>query len=220
MRRIVTLAAVLSLLLGLGVVAPLARPAPLEAQLEQDLADDPLDQPAERVAPEPRITDQLALARVCASEIGLHWVVPAAGATTPAFLECAAIARVLRGRASSIRSGAQRYSRRVFDRTRAGRRAWLVHLRPDGRRPLHWPDARVANWSYSRRRWLALYEAAGRIVRGELVDVCASDIDHWGMRSGVDLERAVRFGWTEVDCAAGDAVTRNAFWHVPRREEG
>lgn len=151
-----------------------------------------------------RLDDQLALARVCASELGLH-----SGATAETHVECAAIARVLRGRASSIRSGALRYSRRVFDLSRTGPRAWLVHLRPDGREPRHWPDRRVANWSYYRHRWLALYEAAGRIVRGDLVDACVEAPDHWG--GAMDRARAERLGLIRIDCGP----TRNDFYIVP-----
>lgn len=153
-----------------------------------------------------RVGDQLALARVCASEIGLH-----AAGTDVHTAECAAIARVLAGRSSTIASAAARYSGRVFDRDRAGGRAWVVFLDAEGREPAHWP--RSVRWSHFRARWLALYAAAGRIVRGELADTCVEDVDHWGMRSGVDLERAQRFGWTEVDCGA----TRNAFWRARRR---
>jgi hypothetical protein len=50
-------------------------------------------------------------------------------------------------------------------------------------------------------------------VRGEIESPCVGRVDHWGMRSGIDWERARRAGWEEVDC--GD--TRNAFWRVPSR---
>lgn len=175
-----------------------------------------------RVRPEPRVDAQLALARVCASEIGLSG--------SPE--ECAAIHDVLSRRAerwnSSLTWAARAYSNRVFDAERSDTRAWVAHLRPDGGRPDGWPtrvtlrrrgEARVvrhAPWGAYRDRWLALYEAAGRIVRGEIESPCAGRVDHWGMRSGVDWERAQRAGWEEVDC--GD--TRNAFWRVPERQEG
>lgn len=169
-----------------------------------------------------RIDDQLALARVCASEIGFG------GAPD----ECAAIHDVLSRRASrwdtSLSWAARTYSNRVFDRDRRDGRAYIAHLRPDGRRPEGWPEVttvrrggasrvvRHAPWGAFRERWLGLYEAAGRIVRGEIRSPCRDAVDHWGMRHGVDMERARRAGWLEVDCGP----TRNAFWHVPRAQEG
>jgi hypothetical protein len=171
---------------------------------------------------EPRITDQLALARVCASELGFDGAVE----------ECAAIHQVLTGRArrleTSFRSAARIYSDRVFDRERRDTRAYVAGLRPDGRRPSGWPDlvtvrrggvsrvVRHAPWGHYRARWLRLYEDAGRIVRGEVTSPCQGEVDHWGMRHGVDMERARRAGWTEVDCGP----TNNAFWRVPRRADG
>lgn len=160
-------------------------------------------------APPPRIGDQLALARVCASEVGIRIVNEAS------IRECAAIAAVLRGRSSGIESGARRYSGRVFDLERRDRRAYVAFLRPDGREPAHWPaygtrGRRHAPWGAFRDRWLALYHAAGEIVQGRLEHACSSVPDHWGARYGVDLERARRAGWTEADCGE----TRNAFWLV------
>ncbi|UJR81163.1 Hypothetical protein I5071_32160 [Sandaracinus amylolyticus] len=177
----------------------------------------------ERAAARPeRVDAQLALARVCASEIGLSG--------TPE--ECAAIHDVLTSRArragASFTWAARAYSNRVFDRERRDPRAWVAHLRRDGRRPDGWPsvitirrrgEARVvrhAPWGAYRDRWLALYDAAGRIVRGELMSQCEGPVDHWGMRSGVDWERAQRAGWEEVRCGE----TRNAFWRVPPRDQG
>lgn len=169
-----------------------------------------------------RIDDQLALARVCASEIGL----------SGSALECAAIHDVLARRArrwdTTLAWAARTYSDRVFDRERRDRRAWIAHLRPDGRMPAGWPETttvrrdgaervvRHAPWGAFRRRWLRLYGEAGRIVRGEIASPCQASVDHWGMRHGIDMERARRAGWSEVDCGP----TRNAFWHVPRRDEG
>lgn len=181
----------------------------------------------ERVEPrsdrrEPRVDSQLALARVCASEIGL----------TGEPSECAAIHDVLTRRAERSRASllwmARAYSNRVFDRDRRDARAWVAHLRPDGRRPDGWPTVvtvrrrgevrtvRYAPWAAYRERWLALYDAAGLIVQGEIRSQCEAPVDHWGARHGVDWERAQRAGWEEVDC--GD--TRNAFWRVPPRDQG
>lgn len=171
---------------------------------------------------EPRVDSQLALARVCASEIGLSG--------EP--LECAAIHDVLTRRAERSRASmlwmARQYSNRVFDQQRRDARAWVAHLRPDGRRPDGWPTVvtvrrrgevrtvRHAPWGAYRDRWLALYEAAGQIVEGEIQSQCQEPVDHWGARYGIDWERAQRAGWQEVDCGE----TRNAFWRLPARDQG
>ena len=168
-----------------------------------------------------RVDAQLALARICASEIGL----------TGSSEECAAIHDVL-SRRSSRRGNpfmwtARAYSSRVFDPSRRDARAWIAHLRPDGRAPHGWPThvtvrrggethvVRHAPWGAYRARWLTLYETAGRILRGEIDSPCDGVVDHWGMRSGVDLERAQRAGWQEVHCGE----TRNAFWRVAREAQ-
>lgn len=182
------------------------------------LHGDPVDaQPAPRA---PRISDQLALARVCASEVGLSG--------SPE--ECAAIHEVLSQLAdrweASVAWAARTYSNRVFSPDRRDPRAWVAGLRPDGRRPANWPQrvhvrrdgvervVQHAPWAAFRDRWLGLYETAGRIVRREIRSQCREQPHHWGMRHGVDLERAQRAGWREIDCGE----TRNAFWLVPGRE--
>jgi hypothetical protein len=134
--------------------------APAEAQPEDRVGHSPSSAGAE-TAPE-RVDAQLALARVCASEIGLS------GA--PA--ECAAIHDVLSRRAgrwgSSLTWAARAYSTRVFDRGRQDPRAWIAHLRPDGRAPDGWPEVvavrrggqvqqvQHAPWGAYRDRWLRL----------------------------------------------------------------
>lgn len=179
------------------------------------------------VAAQQRITPQLALARICASEVGMN------GDIDRTLSECAAIYAVLTGRAErtgmSFMTMARAYSSSVFDTTRRDQRMYIPHLRPDGREPHGWPtqisvrrrDGTVritdhAPWSAYRERWLALYEGAGRIVRGEVTSACSEAPDHWGMSHAwsVDMQRAERAGWTRMDC--GD--TRNAFWRVPRSE--
>lgn len=120
-----------------------------------------------------RIDDQIALARVCVSEVGFDATVT----------ECAAIAAVLRSRASSIASGAQRYSGRVFDRNRTDPRAYIADLDPSGREPARWPGLPHAPWHLYRDAWLDLYRLAGEIARGALGHVCVAPPDHWGMRS-------------------------------------
>lgn len=171
-----------------------------------------------------RVSDQLALARICASEVGL----------TGSAEECAAIASVLRRRAElrgwSFSGAARSYSSSVFDRSRTDGRAWVTSLRVDGREPSRWPatvivrrggEERVvphAPWAAFRSRWQRLYADAGRVLAGEITSACGEQvIDHWGMRSGVDLERAQRAGWEEARCLLSDGrPTRNAFWTVPR----
>lgn len=147
-----------------------------------------------------RIPDALALARVCASEGGL----------LVAEHECAAIAAVLRSRCPecSLATSARAYSGRVFDLTRDDPRAWVAHLREDGREPARWSV--LASWSAHRANWLRILEAAERIVRGELTASC--EPHHWGASYGIDLERALRAGWLRVDCGEG---VRNLFWRRP-----
>lgn len=181
------------------------------------------------IGPEPaaaqeRVSPQLALARICASEIGL----------TGSAEECAAIAAVLQRR-SELRgwtfiTAAQLYSSRVFDRERQDGRAWIAFLDPRGRTPERWPTEVVvrgerqphAPWGAFRERWLALYVNAGRVLAGEIPSACGdATSDHWGMRTGLDLERATRAGWTLLDCRLPDgSLTRNAFWSVSPPAEG
>lgn len=168
----------------------------------------PVDPPGTPVdiAPNPRRSaeDQLSLARVAVSEGGL----------LVSDAEVAALAAVLRARCAecSLTTSARQYSDRVFDLTRRDSRAWVAFLEPSGREPAHWPE--VASWTVLRARWLRVYEAAGRVVRGEVVHECASPVHHWGAPYGGDLERATRAGWTRVNCGEG---VRNAFWNVPTR---
>lgn len=158
-----------------------------------------------------RVDRQTALGRLCASEIGL----------TGSHEECAAIHSVIARRAEwhSMRwiTMARAYSSRVFDRSRTDHRAWVAHLRADGTAPEGWPA--VASWRAARPRWLALHEAAGAIVRGEIESGCEGPIAHWGMsRPGsIDMVRAERAGWLRAACPEG---FRNAFWIVPRRGDG
>ncbi len=151
-----------------------------------------------------RVTPQLALARVCASEAGL---------TVTA--DCAGIHRVIeRGAARqelSYLSMIRAYSDRVFATDRSDARAWVAHLRPDGRQPHSWP-ANVS-WDNYRDAWRSLYAHAGELQRGERTAEC--EPDHWGCRTCGDQLRAHRAGWVEVSCGE----TANAFWRVPDRIE-
>lgn len=173
-------------------------------------------------------TDQDALAHVCANEIGLS------GAPE----ECAAIADVLRDRAErngwTFAEAALRYSTLSFDGDRRDGRAWVAHLRADGARPDVWPDPPHVPWNARlRARWLRLRDAAGAVLRADVLSDCDEPPMHWGMRHGIDHERAQRFGWIEVACfvpcapegsgpstgadGAERCATRNAFYLVPSR---
>lgn len=149
----------------------------------------------------PTAGDVLRLARICASEAGLR--------ITP---DCAAIHAVLIDRARrmgiSYRRAACAYSTRTCTRSRDDERAWIAHLRSDGRRPERWPAQ--ASWRRQRGAWLSLLEHAGHVLRGDVAADCAPH--HWGMPRGIDLRRARLAGWTRIDCGE----TRNAFWRVPR----
>lgn len=174
---------------------------------------------ASPAAGQDRIGDQLALARIGASECGL----------TCTDDELAAIALALHTRAARMgmrfEAFARVYSAEVFNTARRDQRAWIAHLRADGREPAHWPAFVTRRgtvwlhlpWRAARSRWLSLYERAGRVVRGEVAARC-DGIEHWGMSdpASADYQRAIRAGWERIDC--GD--TRNAFWRVPREELG
>lgn len=99
--------------------------------------------------------------------------------------------------------------RRFFGRRTS--RAYLLDLSRRLVRPASWPRAR-----FDRDAWSRLLDIADRVVRGELTDRCSERPAFWGMRHGIDLERALRAGWTRVDCGTG---VRNFFW-APRRAQG
>ena len=143
--------------------------------------------------------DQLALARVCASEVGLEVTA-----------ECAAIHEVLADRARRIgfsyHAAVCAYSTRTCRRSRQDARGWIAWLRPDGRRPRGWPQA--ASWARHRRRWLELYDHAGAVLRGDVDSPCTEPPDHWG--GAMDDWRARMAGWTRVQCGP----TRNRFWSI------
>lgn len=170
-----------------------------------------------------RMTDQLALARICASEAGLprqdeegQWQFAA---------DCAAIHSVITFGAArtglSYLSFARAYSGRLFDGSRSDSRAWLSQLEPSGREPSKWPRFSTrrrgelvqvlphAPWSHYRAAWLALYEHAGRVLEGEVVHQCEGNVSDWG--GEMDRGRAERLRLIEVNC--GD--TRNSFYLRP-----
>ena len=170
-----------------------------------------------------RMTPQLALARICASEASLQITD-----------DCAAIHQVLTFR-SNLRgfryvTFARMYSTRVFDTTRTDRRAWISHLNARGTEPTHWPRWRRTRrnnvhgtttlervphpaWDRLRNRWVSLYQHAGRIIRGEVTNQCEQEIHDWG--GDMDTERYLRRNPEAVRVNCGDTV--NTFWHLPHR---
>ncbi|MFW6049757.1 MAG: hypothetical protein ACODAU_01210 [Myxococcota bacterium] len=146
---------------------------------------------------------QLALAKVCASEASVQTETD----------DCAAIAQVLirRARGKPLGVMARAYSTRVFERNRRDARRWIAHLHPAGLRPEGWPE--TLPWEKWQKRWLALYQHAGRILRGEVDNPCQRPPDHWG--GDMDDWRAEKAGWRKVNC--GD--THNNFWSVRQRKD-
>jgi hypothetical protein len=169
------------------------------------------------VAPPEHLTEQLALGRIGASEIGLTG--------TPA--ELAAIHEVLSNQAArhgwTLLGTMRRYSSMVFDQSRHDGRAWVAFLRADGRAPQGWPtQVQVrrhgelvtvphAPWGTYRERWLTLYETAGRVLRGEVTSPCVEPVLHWG--GDMDRARAEAHGLLEIECGE----TRNHFYALPPR---
>ncbi len=162
---------------------------------------------------QPRVTPQLALARICASEAGLR--------VTD---DCAAIYAVLsrNGASSAFLSRARSYSSRVFDLGRNDPRAWIAHLDPSGAQPTGWPTAtrpemsdsgqvryrRPPPWSRYRQAWLDLYAHAGRIIRGEVAHECAEPPQDWGGDMDTARYLARLPNARRVDCGQ----TLNNFW--------
>lgn len=144
-------------------------------------------------------TPEVVLARVCLKEGGIDVTGQ----------ECAAIAAVLRQR---HRGGLARpipgYGAAIYSPRSLGSRPWIAYLQGDGSRPRRWPAG--LRWERYQERWLRLVNAASQILDGKLEPRC--EPHHWGDRHE-DRERAIRYGWQEVDC--GD--TANMFWRVPGR---
>lgn len=176
--------------------------------------------PATLTHSQERISDQLALARICASEAGLPRRTDAGYAITA---DCAAIHEALRFGAERLRvtwlTQARAYSGRVFDPERTDSRAWISHLSPSAEQPTGWPvgtvqtrrgsqlvDIPAPTWSHYRGAWQALYAHAGAIVRGEVRHECSAPISDWG--GDMDRARALRLRMIEVTCGQ----TRNTFY--------
>lgn len=160
---------------------------------------------------QPRVTPQLALARICASEAGLR--------VTD---DCAAIHAVLTRNGSAFLPRARAYSSRVFDLGRTDPRAWVAHLDPSGAQPAGWPTAAVPEpgddgrvtyrrpppWSRYRQAWLDLYAHAGRILRGEVEHSCGEPPQDWGGDMDTARYLARLPDARRVDCGQ----TLNNFW--------
>jgi hypothetical protein len=141
--------------------------------------------------------ETLALARICASESGIQTRTP----------DCAAILSVLRNRAERMRvtlyQAMQAYCPKSFRKTRTDHRRWIAHLSLDGRRPEGWPSRVV----WDRDAWLELLGHAEQLLGDDSHYPTAS---HWGMKTGSDLKRARRAGWTRVRLDGA----LNAFWEA------
>jgi hypothetical protein len=180
---------------------------------------------APAVADGPRISDQLALARICASEAGLPERRPEGGWRF--FDDCPAIYAAIDfgARQTDMRwqSFARAYSRRVMSQTITGPRAWVAHLEASGAEPSGWPTVvtRLRRdgtasvephppWRAYREAWRALYEHAGEVLAGRVTAPCEGPVSDWGSPE-LDHDRAVRLGLIPVMCG----TTHNEFWLRP-----
>jgi len=175
-------------------------------------------------AQEQRISDQLALARICASEAGFPERREEGGWRF--YDDCPAIYAAIQFGADQMdmrwQGFARAYSGRVFDQTLTHNRSWVAHLRPDGAQPQNWPTQRFvpqrdgtsrvmphAPWRAYRDAWLALYEHAGQVIRGDVIAPCEGPVSDWG--GAMDRERAERIGLIPVQCG----TTQNDFYIRP-----
>ena len=147
---------------------------------------------------------ELALARVCISEIGWE---PGE--------ECAAIHAVIVDRAERMgipyMQALCAYASRSCSPGRTDARRWIAHLDASLERPDGWPAS--LPWSRYRERWAAALDLAGHVLGGRVTSPCELAPHHWGMPHGIDLERARLAGWERVSCPGA----RNAYWRDPRR---
>lgn len=144
-----------------------------------------------------------ALSRICVGEAGWD-----RGPDCPAIWAVLDYRSAVRG--STWLSAARAYSPGHLGLREGRQRPWIAHLRPGGWQPRGWPAA--LPWRRYRGRWLRMVEYARQIVAGDVRPPCSPH--HWGARYGVDLRRAHRAGWREVDCSVDGVRTRNAFWRV------
>lgn len=100
------------------------------------------------------------------------------------------------------------YSRHTVTRRHEIRtnRRWISFLNPMGSRPTFWRRDSSVRWSRMRRRWLEIYERAGRIVLGKETSHCDEPPEHWYAQPRTARERERVFsrmrrgGFHPVDC--------------------
>lgn len=172
----------------------------------------------------PRVSEQLALARLCASEAGFPERREEGGWRF--YDDCPAIYAALQFGGEQMDMTwlgfARAYSRRVMGQTITGPRAWVAHLQADGSEPAGWPtivtrpqrDGTVrvephAPWRAYREAWRALYDHAGEVLRGEVIAPCEGPVSDWG--GSMDRARAERIGLIPVMCG----TTQNDFYIRP-----
>lgn len=145
-----------------------------------------------------RPSEILGLARICVSESG--WDSPH---------DCEGILSVLRSRSErtgmTLNQAMRAYSKRVFDRSRTDARRWIADLHLSAQKPDGWPDHLPWDGGY-KESWMMMLEFAEDLLGSSNLRCSAH---HWGDRYG-DKERALRAGWTEVDCGE----TKNMFWRT------
>ena len=126
----------------------------------------------------------------------------------------AAIAHVLRKRAErrgvTLQQQAVEYVSAFKVATPRSR--WLLALNLDATKPDGWPEQ--LSWSSHIPLWLAVVERSRAFLAGTVADPCSAGVVHWGMRGGVDQERARRAGMVLARCSSR---TRNAFYRVASR---
>lgn len=147
-----------------------------------------------------RPSEVLGLARICVSESG--WDSPH---------DCEGILSVLRSRSErtgmTLTQAMRAYSGRVFDRNRNDSRRWIADLHLHGDKPDGWPSHLPWEGGY-QLSWYMMLEFADDLLKADRNEL-RCDAHHWGDRHG-DKERALRAGWTQVDCGE----TKNMFWRT------
>jgi hypothetical protein len=130
----------------------------------------------------------LTLAIACMAESG------------PSLADCAALAQTLRNRGELTEQTVCAYSAAFTDGCSLSptgqRRPWLAHLDAEGTEPEHWPSH--LSWERWRPRWLALYQHAEAIVRGEVPGPCQGRPLHFG--NADDARDWIGDGWRVCWC--------------------
>lgn len=175
----------------------------------------PTSAPAQRA---PRVTQRVALMRICMGEAGQRRITP----------DCSAFFHLLGRRAIRLRTNwlsmARRYSGGDIT-PGGGPRLWLGDIWPHCRKPFGWyhPDP---NWRISaigQRACRRVRAHVDAILAGRVPDPCHGLADHWGHsnrgwgRQYREFEsRWADPGWQLLDCGA----TVNAFWYLPQLHGG